>query len=138
MPFFFNHTPLFLDMLFVLLLLFFSDVAQHFNLVASPPPPPNDDKIIRIGALLDLSNSRASPLHDGDDSVGLQCWDALQIALMNVNADPLLLNTTTLQIVPADSNCSAFTGAAAGSDDPPQKNKNKVLSYEYVQVFLWL
>ena len=123
MLFFFNHTPLFLDLLLLMLLLpFLSDVSDTINL-----GPPNDDKIIRIGALLDLSNSGIGRLHDGYDSVGLQCWDALQIALMNVNADPLLLNTTTLQIVPADSNCSAFTGAAAGSDDPNKKKKQSFI-----------
>ncbi|MCO5569397.1 hypothetical protein L7F22_023109 [Adiantum nelumboides] len=57
---------------------------------------------IRIGALLD-SNSL----------LGTRCLAALNLAVNNVNKDSLVLNGTTLELVPANSNCSAFIGAAA-------------------------
>ena len=84
----------------------------HWNLIASSAAV----GIIRVGALLDV-----------DSALGKSCLDALQLAVNNVNSNPLLLNGFKLQLLPANSYCDAIAGASSGN-----KNQTKMLFF-----FIW-
>jgi hypothetical protein len=72
--------------------------------------------VIHIGALASY-----------DTFIGRAAIRAIQMALDDINKDKDLLNTSKLALHLLDTNCSAFTGVAAGK--PP---------FLYVSVFILL
>ncbi|KAJ7525756.1 hypothetical protein O6H91_17G064700 [Diphasiastrum complanatum] len=73
--------------------------------------------------LVEITNAAATPQRVGtvkvgtllatESWIGMEALRALQLALQNINNDTTILNGTILELVVANSNCSAFQGAAA-------------------------
>ncbi|KAJ7525754.1 hypothetical protein O6H91_17G064500 [Diphasiastrum complanatum] len=73
--------------------------------------------------LFQRANAAATPQRAGtvkvgtllatESRIGREALRALQLALQNINNDTTILNGTVLKVIGANSNCSAFQGAAA-------------------------
>ena len=88
---------------YVFLGLFIAMILIRASLCSEVIRQDNTPSVIRIGALASY-----------DTFIGRAAIKAIQMALDDINKDKNLLNTSELALYLLDTNCSAFTGVAAG------------------------